>query len=57
VQAAPPFVTDDPGTAEFGHYDLYIDTQYAHRSGDERGVLPGTQLNYGATEHLELLTF
>jgi hypothetical protein len=54
AEAGVPFVTDDPGTPEAGHYEMNIATQYTHRRGEDSGVLPSLELNYGATDNLEL---
>lgn len=47
-------MTDDPGTPEAGHYEMNLATQYAHRRGEDSGVLPSFELNYGATDTLQL---
>src|SRR4051794_7414679 len=54
AQAGIPFVTDDPGTPEAGHYEMNLATQYTHRRGEDSGVLPSFELNYGATDNLQL---
>jgi hypothetical protein len=54
ADAGIPFVTDDPGTPEAGHYEMNIATQYTHRRGEDSGVLPSFELNYGATDNVQL---
>jgi len=55
--AGVPFVTDDPGTNDAGNYEVNIAAQYTHRRGEDSGLLPSFELNYGATDHLQLHFF
>lgn len=54
AHAGPPFLTDDPEPTPTGHWEIYapfVDT--SGRRGDFEGSL-GAELNYGASENLQL---
>lgn len=54
AQAGPPFLTDDPGPTETGHWEIYaplFDVQGAGR--DFEGAL-GVEINYGAARDVQL---
>jgi len=50
----PPFITDDPEPVEFGHYEVYIASQYFHQFGGTTGTLPHFEFNYGVAPNLQL---
>ncbi len=54
AHAGPPFSTDDPEPVDYGHYELYLASQYQHASGDSSGTLPHVELNYGILPNTQL---
>ena len=54
TQAGPPFVTDDPEPVELRHWEIYLGSQYEHRSDGASGTLPHVEVNYGALPNLQL---
>ena len=57
ARAGVPFVTDDPGTVDKGHYEIDIANQFTHTHDENSGVIVGVEVDYGVTEHLELDVF
>lgn len=55
--AGPPFRTDDPEPVEKGHGEFYLLTTATRAAGENKGVLPAIEMNYGPAEdvHLHLL--
>jgi hypothetical protein len=52
--AGPPFVTDDPEPAEYGHVEInsaWMGTSHLH---GQDGLLPQIDINYGAAPDLQL---
>lgn len=54
VEAGPPFITDDPGTAERGSFEFRMGFAGEFAKGDDALAAPELELAYGATERLEL---
>jgi len=54
VHAGPPFITDDPETVEFQHWEVYLASQVAHDSGGWSGTAPHLEINYGAVPNVQL---
>jgi len=54
ANAGPPFETDDPEPVEPGHWEVYGFTLGSFVHGESAGLLPATELNYGALENLQL---
>lgn len=52
--AGPPFITDDPGTAERGSFEFRLGASYEWADGDDGLAAPELELAYGVTERLEL---
>jgi len=52
--AGPPFRTDDPEPVEFGHWEVYGFSTATNAAGGTVGILPGTEINYGAAPNLQL---
>jgi hypothetical protein len=52
--AGPPFITDDPETVEYQHWEFYIASQYARIPGDSSGTGPHFELNYGVVPNVQL---
>jgi hypothetical protein len=52
--AGPPLVTDDPGTAEKGTWEINLASTYEERHGESVAELPLVDLNYGLTERVQL---
>jgi len=54
VLAGPPFLTDDPETVEYQHYELYMASQQIKTQDGTSGTLPHFEFNYGAGPNLQL---
>ncbi len=54
AQGGPPFITDDPGTPERGHWELNVAWTQEHRPGETAHELPLFDLNYGFTDRIQL---
>lgn len=54
AQAGPPFVTDDPETVDYGHWEVYGFSAGAYRASDFTGVGPSLEVNYGALPGIQL---
>ncbi|GAB3627642.1 transporter [Pandoraea terrae] len=52
--ATPPFVTDDAEPAENGHFEINVGATGTVRRDEHSGALPAAEINYGATDNLEL---
>jgi hypothetical protein len=54
AQAGPPFLTDDPAPAEYGHWEIYAPTfEIEGRGAEFEGAL-AAEANYGAAPNLQL---
>jgi hypothetical protein len=54
ADGGPPMVTDDPGTVPLGHFEINMATLINRSHADTLTQLPLLDMNYGATEHLQL---
>jgi len=54
ASASLPYVVDDGEPIKIGTYEIDITAQMNRRAGETSGVLPGAQINYGATANLQL---
>jgi hypothetical protein len=52
--AGPPFETDDPEPVELGHWEIYGYTLGTFAHGEKAGLLPATEVNYGALPNVQL---
>jgi hypothetical protein len=52
--AGPPFVTDDPDTTDYKHWEIDFFTIYTHTAGDDFAQLPALELDYGILPDLQL---
>jgi hypothetical protein len=54
VYAGPPFVTDDPETVEYRHWELYIASQINYSRSDISGSAPQVEVNFGVIPDVQL---
>jgi len=54
VFAGPPFMTDDPEPAEYGHSEFYIATQQVKTADGRSGTQPHFEYNYGVAPDVHL---
>ena len=54
AQGGPPLLTDDPGTAEYKHWEINLAVLPEIRSDARAFELPLADFNYGANEHTQL---
>ena len=54
VLAGPPFVTDDPETVEYKHWEVYLATQYMHDRDQDLSTLPHLEVNYGLIPNVQI---
>ncbi|WP_165848063.1 transporter [Paraburkholderia lacunae] len=52
--ATLPFVTDDAEPVEKGHFEINAGATGTVRQDEHSGALPAVEINYGATENLEV---
>jgi hypothetical protein len=52
--AGPPFVTDDPETVEYRHWEVYLFAIYDHTAGTDSAQVPAVEINYGAVPDVQL---
>jgi hypothetical protein len=52
--AGPPFRTDDPEPVEYEHWEIRGFSQMTQTRGDNSGIFPGLEVNYGALPDLQL---
>jgi len=53
VRAGPPYVTDDPGTTDPSHWEIYNFAEGVHTPGATAGEA-GFDINYGAAKDIQL---
>jgi len=53
TEAGPPFVTDDPGPTDEGHWEIYGYAAGVHVAGETEGGT-GLDINYGGARNLQL---
>jgi len=54
AQGGPPLLTDDPGTAEYKHWEINLAVLPEIRHDSKQFELPNADFNYGATDHTQL---
>jgi len=54
AQGGPPLLTDDPGTAEYKHWEINLAVLPEIRHVSRNFELPLADFNYGANEHTQL---
>jgi hypothetical protein len=54
VQAGPPFVTDDPETVAYQHWEIYLAAQFKHDRDQDSSTLPHLEINYGAIPNVQI---
>ncbi len=54
AMAGPPFVTDDPETVEFRHWEFYVASQFGYRKGEIGGTAPHVEANFGVLPDVQL---
>src|SRR3954465_11568662 len=54
AQGGPPLLTDDPGTAEYKHWEINLAVLPEIRHDSRNFELPLADFNYGATDHTQL---
>jgi len=54
VWAGPPFITDDPETTEYQHWEFYVASQYANNKDGKEGTAPHFEANYGIIPDVQL---
>jgi hypothetical protein len=50
--AGAPFLTDDPGTPDRGHFEVDLAARYLAQRGAQSGTLPYLEVDYGLTSHI-----
>ncbi len=51
--AGPPFQVDDPEPTPYRHYEIYLNSQYAHDLSGISGTLPALEVNYGLMPNVQ----
>jgi len=54
VWAGPPFVTDDPETVEYRHWEFYFAAEYSNDKDGFSGTAPHLEINYGVWPNVQL---
>ncbi len=52
--AGPPFITDDPETVEYRHWEFYVASTYAKEKDGQSGTAPHFEINYGVWPNVQL---
>ncbi len=52
--AGPPYLTDDPETVEYLHWEVYLASQYSHSASGTAGTAPHLEVNYGVRQNVQL---
>jgi hypothetical protein len=52
--AGPPFVTDDPDTTDYKHWEVDFFSLYTHTAGEDFVQLPALELDYGLIPDVQL---
>jgi hypothetical protein len=52
--SGPPFITDDPETVEYQHWEIYLAAQYKHDRDQDSSTLPHLEINYGAIPNVQI---
>ena len=54
VFAGPPFVTDDPETTDYKHWEIDFAAIYSHTAGADFAQAPSLEVDYGLIEDVQL---
>jgi hypothetical protein len=54
AMAGPPFVTDDPDTTDYKHWEVDFFTIYDHTAGADFAFLPALEVDYGIVPDVQL---
>jgi len=54
MNAGPPFITDDPETVEFMHWEYYISTINTFGKNNINGIIPNLEVNYGLIPNVQM---
>ena len=54
LHAGPPYITDDPETVEFKHWEYYIATVNTFQQDISTGTLPHIEVNYGLVPDVQV---
>lgn len=54
ARAGPPYVTDDPETVRYRHWEVYLAIQREVTPDGATGTAPHLEINFGATPNLQL---
>lgn len=52
--AGPPFVTDDPDTTDYKHWEIDLFTLYSHTARQDFAQIPAIEVDYGLIPDLQL---
>jgi hypothetical protein len=52
--AGPPFVTDDPDTTDYKHWEIDTFTLYGHTAGADFAQIPALEVDYGLVPDVQL---
>jgi hypothetical protein len=52
--AGPPFVTDDPDTTEYKHWEIDVFSIYSHTAGEDFAQVPALEVDYGLVPDVQL---
>jgi hypothetical protein len=51
--AGPPYQTDDPEPTPYRHYEIYVNSQFAHDADGMSFALPSLEVNYGLMPNVQ----
>ncbi len=54
TSAGPPFVTDDPDTTDYKHWEIDAFSIYSHTAGADFAQLPALEIDYGLVPDVQL---
>ena len=52
--AGPPFVTDDPETVEYQHWEFYLASASQYANTEIDATLPHVEINYGLVQNVQI---
>jgi hypothetical protein len=52
--AGPPFVTDDPDTTDYKHWEIDFFSTYSHANGADFAIAPALEVDYGVLPDVQL---
>ena len=54
ASAGPPYITDDPETVDYRHWEIYLASQYNNDKYGLLGTAPHIEVNYGVVPNVQL---